>query len=418
MDKTESEQSNKYDVVSEWMCAVVILEWMCAVVILEWMCAVVILEWMCAVLPGFSEAFPCESHMQMNEPNGSLQPRPSSSGVPVVTDPMLLPLLKNSDDDFPPVSTLLERVAKPANKVAGSQCPALSTVDPKGKGKARADNSEVSVPHKRKTSSTSVEPDVKKNTDDLDGLLNILEELLPIGGKAWATVEDSFSEWAHEHNRPTRSAGSLGARYRQLVRTMKPTGNAECPPHIERVHHFKYLMNKYAGTRDLDDNDIADIADDTIVISSNDDDNDCTKAPKAPKTPVPVSSKAPTVKTEPDEPGPLARHAGTPASCSAHTSQSGGLELLNTISQSLDPHLQAAHDDKGSACSLHTTQILSLSNQLRDTQSTINTLHDQLQHLERECNAAECRADRAELQMEMAQMGWWGLYGLSITIGQ
>ncbi len=39
------------------------------------------------------------------------------------------------------------------------------------------------------------------------------------------------------------------------MRTPKPTGDAECPPEIERAHIIEELMNEKAGTRDLNDSD-------------------------------------------------------------------------------------------------------------------------------------------------------------------
>lgn len=46
------------------------------------------------------------------------------------------------------------------------------------------------------------------------------------------------------------------------MRTPKPTGDAECPPEIERAHIIEELMNEKAGTRDLNNSDIADDVDD------------------------------------------------------------------------------------------------------------------------------------------------------------
>ena len=44
---------------------------------------------------------------------------------------------------------------------------------------------------------------------------------------------------------------------------MKPTGDVECPPHIEHAHKIEDTMNNKAGSHDLDNEDIVD--DDVIV---------------------------------------------------------------------------------------------------------------------------------------------------------
>lgn len=45
--------------------------------------------------------------------------------------------------------------------------------------------------------------------------------------------------------------------------------------------------------------------------------------------------------------------------------------------------------------------LLSLSNQLRDAQATINDLRTQLSHSKHERSDAEHRADHAEMQLDM-----------------
>jgi hypothetical protein len=80
------------------------------------------------------------------------------------------------------------------------------------------------------------------------------------------------------------------------------------------------------------------------------------------------------------------------------------MDLLSSISHSLDPGLNAARDEDRSAQTIQTTQILSLLNQLHDTQATANDLCNCLLQSDRDHNDAECHADCAELQLEMARM--------------
>jgi hypothetical protein len=135
-----------------------------------------------------------------------------------------------SDDEFPRVSTLLERTAKPARKVAGSRRPGSPAPrDLRNKGKASTAGS--STGHRRKASGASPsEPPSKKkavrggrvlgasnyNEDDLTMLMDILEEVQPTGGKGWNIVAEQFNEWAGENERPTRPAKSLEAKFKQV----------------------------------------------------------------------------------------------------------------------------------------------------------------------------------------------------------
>jgi hypothetical protein len=174
----------------------------------------------------------------------------------------------------------------------------------------------------------------------------------------------------------------------EFVRTTKPTGDAECPPHIDRAHYIDSLINEKAGTRDLDDEELAD-----EVVEISDDDND-------------AKTKPTHIKLEVQEPrlGPTARRAISPTiSRPPRTSRSAGVDLLTTISASLDPHLQAVRDEERSARAIQSTQVLSLTTQLRDAHGTINKLHDKLAQVERERADSERRADRFEMQLEMTK---------------
>ncbi|KAG1865671.1 hypothetical protein C8R48DRAFT_672286 [Suillus tomentosus] len=112
-------------------------------------------------------------------------------------------------------------------------------------------------------------------------------------------------------------------------------------------------MNKKAGTRDLNDDEFTD---EVINIGSDEDEPQRAGTPKV------------SVKTETQEPTLTAR------------------------------------DDEHTAQTLQTTQLVSTSNQLQDAHMTINSLHDQLLQCECERANAEHRADRLEMQLEMARL--------------
>ena len=143
-------------------------------------------------------------------------------------------------------------------------------------------------------------------------------------------------------------------------------------------------MNDKAGTQDLDDEDIVDTepveASDTQSEASSDDED-----------PPPVHLIQKRVKVKADTSGPIARR-----SAARNAPKGGAHEFLKTISSALDPSHQLARNNERNTQTLQVTQILTLSNQVRDLQSTIEAYRDRLMESERKCHEAERRADRAE----------------------
>lgn len=162
-------------------------------------------------------------------------------------------------------------------------------------------------------------------------------------------------------------------------------------------------MGEKVGTRDLDDSELVDAdgegddggdgddADAPISISSDDE-------PTANAVP-----KKAVIKQEPGmaKLGPLTHRVAsdrlrTPTT-RPRTSRTAPMDLLHTITRSLDPNARAARDDERTARSLQSTQLLALSNQLRDSQAAVEDLCNRLRD-------ADCRADRAEMELTMERM--------------
>ena len=155
--------------------------------------------------------------------NCASQPNAIASSSKPIIDPSLLDI--PDDDDEPlDVKAKLQRRHAPANKIAGSR--RSSVADPKGKGKARV----VDAPSKgvKRKAPQSKDREVKKprggrtpgvanySSDDVDALFEIMEEVLPIGGKGWGNVEDEFLSWAAVNGRPARTAKSLETKFKQV----------------------------------------------------------------------------------------------------------------------------------------------------------------------------------------------------------
>lgn len=153
-------------------------------------------------------------------------PAPGPSHIPVI-DPALLPLPEDdnedSEEDLPPVEAMFRKPrSKPVEKVAGSRRP-VTAASAKSKGKQK-------VAPKRKAQDIPEEPESKRvkrgrgrvagtsnyNDDDLDALLDLIEDVLPVGGLSWNSVTSSFNEWALLNSRPECSLKSLEAKFKQV----------------------------------------------------------------------------------------------------------------------------------------------------------------------------------------------------------
>ncbi|KAJ3755927.1 hypothetical protein EV360DRAFT_72445 [Lentinula raphanica] len=282
----------------------------------------------------------------------------SSSTRPI--NPEEIPLPQDHPDDFPPPDKILAKVARPASKAGGARHSA-----PSGKGKAKAtDDIEIGGSLNRKRKRTS------KGRSS--------------GQRGWALVTELFNEQASAAGRPTRLAKSLETKFKQLVRTTKPTGDAELLPHVEEALEIEDLMNEKAGTRDLDDDE---------YMPNDDDDDDADLGGDSDKENDPVAKK---VKTKSSE-GPVAHCQVTKCRTAASNSQN----FVDTLSAVLDPAVQAARQEEQSSRTLQATSMLTLSRQLREAQRTIDTLRQRLDESQRELMRVESRADRAEMRLEM-----------------
>jgi hypothetical protein len=52
--------------------------------------------------------------------------------------------------------------------------------------------------------------------DDMEALLDILEDYLPLGVNAWSACADMFNKWAVDSDRPIQTAKSLELKFKQV----------------------------------------------------------------------------------------------------------------------------------------------------------------------------------------------------------
>jgi hypothetical protein len=150
-------------------------------------------------------------------------------------------------------------------------------------------------------------------------------------------------------------------------------------------------MNDKGGSHDLDDEEIAD----AIIITSDDDnDNDNDKPPPPPRTKI-------VVKLEPEAVGPIARRTPADRLTTPATSRAGrhgaGQDFLANISSVLDPAAQAQRHEDQSSRAIQTSQIFTLTSQLRESQALVESLRNRLSESDRDRNNAERHADRVEM---------------------
>ncbi|KAF8150286.1 hypothetical protein K438DRAFT_1865897 [Mycena galopus ATCC 62051] len=322
-----------------------------------------------AFLPKQGPAFPASSTVaqsaaQASSFNFSSGPHASGSNkaYSAYIDPRLLPQLPDNDDlDLTDPHTIAKaRLGNPAPK------------DPKGKKHRYSSDSDNGTSDgerapkcgRRKGSSNFSREDVTK-------LLDCVEKHLPLGQKGWKAVQSDFRKWASGSGRLERDVKSLETKYKLLLKTKKPTSKANCPPEIKRAHHIEGLINHRADTRELSDSEFDAGSDDNIEVLD---------------PPAAVCTA-------------IAHH--TPSPPLHRKSRMNAPELVDKLSRAFDPEALKSRNDEHAQQSFQTTQIFTLSQQLRDAQATIEALCTQMTIMQNHTHVVECAHNRAEMRLEM-----------------
>ena len=131
----------------------------------------------------------------------------------------------------------------------------------------------------------------------------------------------------------------------QLLKTKKPTGDAERPPAVKRALEIGNLILEHAGARNLSDDSEFD-EEETFSSSSNnnDEDDDTNKRPKA-RTAV-------------------ARRAPSPL-LPARKPRASTTNLMQTIASAFDPDKQQRRDEARAQRNFESTQLLTLTQQVQ-----------------------------------------------------
>ncbi|KAJ7503866.1 hypothetical protein B0H11DRAFT_565212 [Mycena galericulata] len=321
-------------------------------------------------------------HAFPNQFQFALRPIAASPGqhqVPI--DPALLPLPGGADLDLrDPSSVAQARGLKPAEKVAGSRRNGKERADVKAKKRkhASSDSEDDREPGPRKRGRPA--GSANYGADGTKKLLDLVEQLLPVGQKGWKSVEQAYNKWAVPNGKSKRSQSSLENKYKGYLKLKKPTGSGTCPPEVKRAHEIEDLINQRVGTRHLSDSEFGDDSD----PGSSGNDVEVIEHPTA-AVRTAIAQRVPTP--------PLRRKTH-------HTST----DLANRLAQAFDPDTQKAREDARAQRTFENTQILTLSQQLRDAQGVAENLRTQNTILQNRIHELERAHDRAELKLELLGM--------------
>ena len=180
------------------------------------------------------------------------------------------------------------------------------------------------------------------------------------------------------------------------MKTRKPTGNANCPPHVRRAHEINDKIQSKVACRDLEDTEIIEVDDDSGGISDDElpdafdhpEDTDRDSLP-------PAAKPALRVRTARIEPGPSSSQEST------RQSSLKGTDILERISKTFDPEAQSRREADRASSLFQTQQLIMLQSQIRDLNGTVLTLRNQLDDSERRRIDADRRADRLQNQIDI-----------------
>ncbi|KAJ7342420.1 hypothetical protein DFH08DRAFT_811507 [Mycena albidolilacea] len=311
-------------------------------------------------------------------------PPPEATHRSIPVDPMPISGAELGSRDAAAIAKA--RGLKPADKVAGSRRNGKERSDSKGKGRADVKKGNKRA-HELSDSEDDNEPLAKRGRpagsgnygrEATDQLLTVVAEVLPIGQKGWKVVERKFNAWAALKGRTQRSVKSLEAKYKGFLKLKKPTGDAECPPEVERAHQIEDLINQHVHSRELSDDD-------------DDDDNASDGGSSGVEV---VEHPSERVRTA------VARRAASPP-LQRRKPRASGTDLANKLSDLFDPAAQKARDEARSQRTFDNTQIVTLSQQLRDERALSENLRAQVSTLRNNFHNAERARERAEMRLEM-----------------
>ena len=184
----------------------------------------------------------------------------------------------------------------------------------------------------------------------------------------------------------------LFTTFPQLVKTKKPTGDGICPPHVDRAHEINHKLQSKVACRDLEDRD-------TIEVDGNNGDTSDDKMSDSDDNPEDTDEDSPIHHAPTPHVRTTRVEAPLPSQEPARQSSSKGANILEKISKTLDPEVQFCRDADRASSMFQTQQLILLQSQIRDLNSTILALRNQLDDSEHRHIDSTRRADRLQNQI-------------------
>jgi len=93
------------------------------------------------------------------------------------------------------------------------------------------------------------------SNDELDHLLDIVSEVLPLGSNHWALVANKFAKWAEDQDNTLRDQDSIKNKFDKLANCKKKTGDPSCPPHVRRAKKISRDIQNKCTAKELGSDD-------------------------------------------------------------------------------------------------------------------------------------------------------------------
>ncbi|KAJ3765680.1 hypothetical protein FB446DRAFT_709266 [Lentinula raphanica] len=375
-----------------------------------------------ALLNHFGSATPAPVHGQPMYPYSNFTPTGNTTSetasggemahqdpksVPTRPRPRPLPRMNRADfilpDEFgSPFNTHTPSYRAPP--VPPPRTPEIASVGggDDGSNKAKTKKVDKKVVVKPKSTVKDVDDDDDGNDDDEPGpkrgrtkgssqytdkerteIVRLVGKFLPIGGKSWDALADSYNSWAKKNGLPEHKRPALQVQWGKIhkVAKIKPTGTATRPQILVDACAAGSAIEKKVALGDLQDEDVEDInVDDeednneVLTITSDSDEDTNKKAAKK-------KGKKPAVGTV------LTKAYKTEAPLRPTSRKTQSTNFLEKISLTLDPAAMQQRDENRSSANF---QLL----MLQSYQSQITALTTQV-------NEERRRADDAESELRM-----------------
>lgn len=165
----------------------------------------------------------------------TLQPTLQTTAQPRL-QPTLLYATTNTTNPFtnsvPLQSVEIQNVA---NTLSTTTAPDGDTSDQPPNKKQRRQSSRAGAPN--------------YTEQDVDELLHIVEEVIPIGANDWSRIRSEFNDWANQHDRPSREAHSLKSKFDKLAAMKSSLNVKQGPDNVRRAKQVaRAIQTKCAAT--------------------------------------------------------------------------------------------------------------------------------------------------------------------------